>query len=148
MKKLYTFFAISILLVSTFSVKSQTSATARQNLFGRYADKLPTKENEFEKAFGASVGTEITLNLSNLTFTGTITSMVKRSEKLSTVIIRSTSSDNSIFSISKRTHDDNSISYSGRILNEKFADGYEVIKDSTGKYALNKFQTQSLIQDF
>jgi hypothetical protein len=148
MKKLYTFFVVSILLISSFSVKSQTTATVRQNLFARYADKLPTKENEFEKAFGASVGTEITLNLSNLTFTGTITSMVKRSDNLFTVIIRSASSDNSIFSISKRTHDDNTVSYSGRILNEKFADGYQVMKDSTGNYALNKFQTQSLIQDF
>ena len=51
-------------------------------------------------------------------------------------------------SISKRIDDDNTITYVGRIINEKYADGYELIKDKSGNYSFNKIKTADLIQDF
>ena len=55
---------------------------------------------------------------------------------------------NSLFSISKRINDDNTITYVGRIINEKYADGYELKKDNYGNYTFNKIKTEELIQDF
>jgi len=55
---------------------------------------------------------------------------------------------NTLLSISKRINDDNTITYVGRIINEKYADGYELKKDNNGNYSFNKIRTEELIQDF
>jgi hypothetical protein len=55
---------------------------------------------------------------------------------------------NTLLSISKRINDDNSITYVARIINEKYADGYELKKDIAGNYSFNKIKTDELIQDF
>ena len=49
--------------------------------------------------------------------------------------------------ISKRTNDDNSISYVGRIINEKFADAYELKINTDGNYYLNKIKLYDILQD-
>ena len=147
MKK-YIFLTFSFILFSTFVATAQVKNSSRPSAYARYADKLPTKANELEKAFLSPTGTEIKFNFSNFTFSGVITSTVKRSENLSTVIIRSNTLNNSIFSISKKIHEDKTITYIGRIINENYADGYEISKDSSGNYALNKIKTDALIQDF
>jgi hypothetical protein len=33
-------------------------------------------------------------------------------------------------------------------VNEKYADGYELIKANDGTYAFNKIKTEALIQDY
>lgn len=149
MKFLYKLLAISFILISfqTTNAQVQTS-TKQQRLFSRYSDKLPAKANELDKAFLATQGDEIKLNFSNFIFTGIITSSVKRYHNLSTVIIKSTSLNNSVFSISKKINDDSTITYIGRIINESYADGYELVKDSLGNYELNKIKTESLLEDF
>ena len=75
-------------------------------------------------------------------------SSVKKYDNLYKVVIRSSSLDNTLFSISKRIEEDSSVNYIGRIINEKYADGYELKKENDGSYSLNKIQTEELIQDF
>ncbi len=48
---------------------------------------------------------------------------------------------NALLSISRRINDDNSVTYVGRIINEKYADGYELIKDNSGNYSFTKIKT-------
>jgi hypothetical protein len=148
MKIFYKLLAISFILISSYATKAQVQTSTKQRLFSRYSDKLPTKANELDKAFLAPEGAQIKLNFSNFTFSGVVTSSVKRDHNLSTVIIKSTSLNNSVFSISKRINEDNTITYIGRIINENYADGYELKKDSLGNYELNKIKTESLIEDF
>jgi len=148
MKIFYQWCVISLLLILTFSLKAQVHTSPRSALFGRYANKLPTKPSELDKAFYSPVGTEIKFNFSNLDFTGIITSIVNRSKNLSSVIIKSASLNNSVFSISKKINVDKTVTYIGRIINEKYADGYEIIKDSTGNYTFNKIKTESILQDY
>jgi len=148
MKFIHKFLAISIFLISSFATKAQVETSSRQRLFSRYADKLPTKINELDKAFLSPTGTEIELNFSNFSFKGIVTSSIKRYHNLSTVIIKSTSLNNSLFSISKKINEDKTITYIGRIVNENYADGYELVKDTLGNYSLNKIKTESLLQDF
>jgi hypothetical protein len=148
MKKIYTLSVLSFILISTLPVKAQVTTSSRPSAYARYADKLPTKPNELEKAFSSPAGTKITFNFSNFTYSGIITSTVKRNCTLSTVVIKSTTLENSIFSISKKLNDDKTVTYIGRIINQNYADGYEIIKDDKGNYALNKTKTDVLIQDF
>jgi len=53
-----------------------------------------------------------------------------------------------LLSISRRIDDDNTVTYVGRILNENSTDGYQLVKDKSGKYSFNKIKTADLIQDF
>jgi hypothetical protein len=148
MKKFYTLISLSFILISAFPVKAQVTSSSKPSAYARYADKLPTKANELEKAFSSSAGTEITFHFSNFTYSGIITSMVKRNSTLSTVVIKSTTLENSIFSISKKLNADQTVTYIGRIINQNHADGYEITKDDNGNYAMNKIKTDELIQDF
>lgn len=147
MKTIYRMFVAGMILISCFPCQAQVRPSARQNLFSRYSSKLATGEKELNKAFNAAEGSQVTINFSDFSFTGTVTSSVKRYHNLQSVIIKSTALDHSVLSISKRINDDETITFVGRIINEKYADGYELVKDNTGNYALNKIQTDDLLQD-
>ena len=118
-------------------------------LFNNFSANIPTAVTELNKAFLAAEGSSIQLNFANnFSFTGTVFSSVQRYSNLSSVIIKISSLQNSLLSISKRINDDNTITYVGRIINEKYADGYELKKDNYGNYTFNKIKTEDLIQDF
>ena len=53
-----------------------------------------------------------------------------------------------IFFMKKRINPDKSISYIGRIINQKYADGFELRENTDGTYAMNKIKTDALIEDF
>ncbi len=55
-----------------------------------------------------------------------------------TVIVKSPALNNTLLAISKRINDDKTITYVGRIINDKYADGYELKKEQNGSYAMNK----------
>jgi hypothetical protein len=51
-------------------------------------------------------------------------------------------------SISKRINDDQTITYVGRIINNNYADGYELKREKNGSYTMHKIKTDALIEDF
>jgi len=147
MKTIYKLLAVCIIAMSSQAIQAQVKASSRPSLFGRYSAKLPTAEKELNKAFTAPEGSEVNLKFSDFSFTGTIISSVKRYHNLYSVVIKSSTLNNTLLSISKRINDDKTITYVGRIINEKYSDGYELTKDSVGNYALNKIETEYLLQD-
>ena len=148
MKHMYKVFVLCIIITSSYTVEAQVSISSRQNQFSKLSERLPAALSELDKAFYAPEGSKLQLQFSNFSFSGIITSSVKRYDNLYSVVIKSSSMDNTLFSISKRINDDNTVTYVGRIINEKYADGYELRKDSDGTYALNKIKTEVLIQDY
>ena len=149
MKTTSTLFALCILLSITFITQAQVASSARPNLFTSFSANIPASVNELDKAFTAAPGSSIQFNFANkLPFSGVVLSSVQRYSNLSSVIIKSSLLQNALLSISRRINDDNSVTYVGRIINEKYADGYELIKDNAGNYSFNKIKTQDLIQDF
>jgi len=148
MKNMYKVLVLCIITMSIYTAKAQNSTPVRRNQFSKFSEKLPTALSELDKAFLAPEGSKIQLNFSNFSFSGIITSSVKRYDNLYSVVVKSSSLDNTLFSISKRINEDQSISYVGRVINEKYADGYELRKESNGTYSLNKVETQELIQDY
>ena len=149
MKTTSRLFALCILLSITFITQAQVASSPRPNLFNSFSANVPASVNELDKAFTATPGSSIQFNFANkLPFSGVVLSSVRRYSNLSSVIIKSSLLKNALLSISRRINDDNTITYVGRIINEKYADGYELTKDNAGNYSFNKIKTQDLIQDF
>lgn len=149
MKIMSKVFALCMLLSYTLYTNAQTTAPSRPDLFNSFSPNIPASVSELDKAFTASIGSSVQLNFVNkFSFTGTILSSVQKYKNLSTVIIKSPLLKNALLSISKRTNDDNTVTYVGRIINEKYADGYQLIQDKSGSYSFSKIKTADLIQDF
>ncbi|MEO6682454.1 MAG: hypothetical protein ABIN48_06470 [Ginsengibacter sp.] len=128
--------------------RTQLPSSEKSQLFRGLSQRVPAKVTELDRAFSAKKGTSIKLQFKNFDFEGVVTSSIKRYDNLYSVLIKSSSLDNTIFSISKRINDDKSITYVGRIINEDYADGYELVQDDDGGYVLNKIKTEVLLQDY
>lgn len=149
MKTITRVFALCIILFASYNAGAQVITSSRPYLFSSSSANIPAAVTELDKAFLVAEGSSIQLNLmGNFSLTGTVSSSIQRYSNLSSVIIKLPSLHNSLLSISKRINDDNTITYVGRIINEKYADGYELKKDNFGKYTFNKIKTEDLIQDF
>jgi hypothetical protein len=149
MKTKSKLFALCILLTITFFAKAQVVTSSRPNLFNSFSANIPASIAELDKAFAAIPGSSIQFNFAGkFPFSGIVLSSVQKYSNLSSVIIKSSLLQNALLSISKRINDDNTITYVGRIINEKYADGYELKKDNTGNYSFTKIKTDDLIQDF
>lgn len=149
MKTISKLFALCLLLTISFSTHAQVVTSSRPELFTNFSANIPASISELDKAFAAVPGSSIQFNFANkFPFSGTVLSSVQKYSNLSSVIIKSSLLKNSLLSISKRINDDNTITYVGRIINEKYADGYELIKDNSGNYSFKKIKTEDLIQDF
>jgi hypothetical protein len=149
MKTISKLFALFSLLTISHKIHAQTGKSLRPELFNNFSANIPASVIELDKAFTAAPGSSIQFNFANkLPFSGIVLSSVQKYSNLSSVIIKSLLLQNSLLSISKRINDDNTITYVGRIINEKYADGYELEKDNTGNYSFNKIKTEDLIQDF
>lgn len=149
MKIIKQAFALCVIVCFTFTSNAQNISARKPLLFNNSAVNFEAKTTELDKAFTADIGSSVQLNFANnFTFNGTILSSVQRYGKLSSIIIKSPSLHNTLLSVSKRINDDNSVTYIGRILNESYADGYELKKSSDGSYTFHKIKTEDLIQDY
>lgn len=148
MKTIKKLLALCIIIMSSYAAQAQILTSSRPYLFNNVSEKLPAAITELEKAFTAPEGDTLQMKLNNFLFKGIITSSIKRYDNLYSVIIKSPSLHNTLFSISKRINDDKSITYVGRIINENYADGFELVQGNDGRYALNKIQTEVLLQDY
>ncbi|HEY5464710.1 MAG TPA: hypothetical protein VIJ95_15715 [Hanamia sp.] len=148
MKIMYKVMALCIVITCSFAAQAQILSSNRQNYFNRYSNKLPTSVTELDKAFTTPEGSKVKINFADFSFNGIVTSSIKRCDSLYSVIVQSPGLDNTILSISRRINSDNSVLYIGRIINQKYADGFELSRGSDGAYAMNKIKTVSLIEDY
>lgn len=148
MKIVYKVISFCIIIMSSYSTQAQILTSNRQNYFIKYAETLPTATSELEKAFTNPEGAKVKINFADFSFNGIVISSIKRYENLYSVVIKSQGLDNSILAISKRINPDKSFSYIGRIINQKYADGFELRKGNDGTYVMNKIKTDALIEDY
>ena len=146
MKRL-TPYVIALMLCSISMMGfSQTAAKPKQ--FNNFPDVINCTEAELSKVFTSSAGQNISFSFSdNFLFDGAVISNVIKYSNLQSANVKSPVFNNSIFNISKRINDDNSITYVGRIINKNYFDGYELKKTADGKYQLIKIETDKVIQD-
>ncbi len=132
----------------SFITNAQILASNKTSLFTNVSSSFQANISELDKAFLAKEGGSVQLKFSNFVFAGNIISSVERYGKLSSIIVKSTSLNNTLLSLSKRTNEDNTVTYIGRILNESYADGYELNKNTDGTYSFNKIKAEDLLQDY
>lgn len=149
MKCIFKAILLFTLLMSFKSTKAQVNLTElRPKLFSLLADKVNFPKNELEKVFTTTEGAMIQLSLAdNIVFKGTVMASIQRYSNLQSTLIKLDNFDGTVFGISKRINDDKSISYVGRMINQKYEDGYELTADANGNYFIKKFKLEDLIQD-
>jgi len=148
MKILYKILALGLVIMTSYTSQGQILTSNRQAYFNKYAEKLPTAESELEKAFATPEGGKVKINFADFSFNGIVTSSVKRYDNLYSVIVKAPGLNNTLFSVSKIINPDKTVSYVGRIINEKYADGYVLRKENAGRYSMNKIRTDALIEDY
>lgn len=136
-------FMLSVIALTGFS---QNSSKPKQ--FSNFPEKINCSEQELASVFNAAPGQAISLTFSdNFIFSGTVKSNLVKYSNLQSAVVVSPDYFNTIFSVSKITNDDGSISYIGRIINQNYFDGFELKKNITGVYQLTKIETDRVIQD-
>ena len=138
--------ALMCTLFATTGFSQGTAAKPKQ--FESYPRVINCSEAEISRAFATPAGQSINLSFSdNFSFSGNVTGNTVKYSNLQSVVLRSAAFNNSIFSISKRTEANNSITYVGRIINRDYFDGYELKRNVSGNYQLIKIETDKVIQD-
>ncbi|MEO7802656.1 MAG: hypothetical protein ABIR81_11675 [Ginsengibacter sp.] len=130
------------IVFSALSVVAQNPDN-RPKLFSSVSNKIDYRKAELRNLFKRKQGTSFQLSLNgNSNFAGTILSSVQKYPNLKTVIIKSDGANATVFGVSEITNDDKSITYVGRLTNEKFSDGFELQHDNAGNYFLRKIDLQ------
>ncbi len=145
--KRYAPYALSVLL-TFIAMTGFSQATSKPKQFNNFPATINCSEQELSKVFNASPGQVINLSFSdNFTFIGNVTSNVVKYANLQTAVVVSPAYSNTIFSVSKITGNDGSITYLGRIINKNYFDGFELKRNISGNYQLIKMETDRVIQD-
>ena len=145
--KNYATYALSLLL-SFIAITGFSQTNAKPKQFSNFPEKINCSEQELASIFNATPGQVISLSFSNnFIFTGNVTSNIAKYANLQSAIIVSPDYFNTVFSVSRTTNNDGSISYIGRIINKNYFDGFELKKNISGVYQLNKIETDRVIQD-
>lgn len=134
-------------MIAAFTTNAQVRTSSKPYLFAKVSEKSPAATSELDKAFTTAEGEIFQMKLNNFIFEGIITSSIKKYDNLHSVIIKSTSLKNTVFALSKRINDDKSITYVGRIINDRYADGFELVKETDGRYIMKKIKTDFILQD-
>jgi hypothetical protein len=130
------------------TINAQHNSSEKLALFNNFSNTINCPKAELSKAFTATTNQTIHLSFSdNFLFNGTVVSNVVKYANLQTVLIKSPAYGDAVFSLSKITGKDNSVSYTGRILNPKYADGYELKKDTLNNYQLVKIEISNILKD-
>ena len=145
--KRYAPYALSVLLTFT-AMTGFSQHNSKPTQFSNFPEAINCSEQELSKVFNATAGQVISLSFSdNFTFSGSVTSNIVKYAYLQTAVIVSPAYSNTIFSVSKITLNDGSITYLGRIINKNYFDGFELKRNSSGNYQLIKIETDRVIQD-
>jgi hypothetical protein len=135
-------------ILLSVTLNAQTNSSEKPALFSNFSNTINCPQAELSKAFTAMANQNIILSFSdNFLFSGTVVSNVVKYANLQTILIKSPVYGDAVFSLSKITRKDNSVAYTGRIINPKYADGYELKKDGFNNYQLIKIEMGNILKD-
>ncbi len=148
MKRLAPNAMLLLCILFSATINAQHNSSEKPALFNNFSNTINCPQAELNKAFTATANQNINFSFSdNFLFTGTVVSNVVKYANLQTVLIKSPAYGDAIFSLSKIIKKNNSVSYTGRIINPKYADGYELKKDSYNNYQLVKIEISNILKD-
>jgi len=148
MKHLATYAMLLLFSVISLPGFSQNGNTPKPKQFNNFPEVINCADATLSNIFNASPGQQISLSFSdNFIFSGHVTSNIVKYANLQTAVVVSPDFSNTIFSVSRITNADGSISFIGRIINKNYFDGYELKRNTSGNYQLIKMETDRVIQD-
>ncbi|MFT3979812.1 MAG: hypothetical protein QM687_05025 [Ferruginibacter sp.] len=104
-------------------------------------------ENSLQNIFSLTTDQETVIDFgNNFLFPCKVLRNEAKYSNMQTVIIRSSAFDNAMLQVTKITNRDQSVTYKGRIINERAADGFEIKKNTAGSYELRKFETDRVLE--
>lgn len=119
----------------------------KQSLFVNIAERTTADFNLMQNLFNLKTGQGTTIKLSdNLQLMGHVV-MTEQQSSMQSVTLRCTNFPNTLFTLSKVTLEDGSVTYTGAILNHQSKDVITLEKDDNGIYAWTKKNLSDLIQD-
>lgn len=130
------------------SAFAQANTTAKPKMFDHLPTSIAISETSLRTFFTLNRDQETVLNFSaQFSFPCRVLSNETKYANLQTVIVRSAMFGNAIFQVSRILNEDLSISYTGRILNERAFDGFVLKKAEGGTYLLEKFETDQVLDE-
>lgn len=140
--------SLLMLLLCLSTAVSYSQVDTRPKVFQNFPESFNVGEQVLQNVFQSADGQDVSLALnSNFNFPGKVLSNLVKYSNLQSVTIKSSLFDNAILHLSKITNEDNSITYVGRIMNERAFDGYEIKKNTDGSYSFKKVETGRVMQD-
>ena len=137
-----------LLCLTTAISFSQQKPDSRPKLFAALPETIKVNDAALQNAFTLFEGQNASIVLANnLIFSGVVISNEVKYNNLQNIIIKSALLNNALLSLSKIKNPDNSITYTGRIINSKAFDGFEIKRNEDGQYNLHKFETAQILQD-
>ena len=142
-----TMLLLMVCLCTYAASNAQQPTQAKPSLFAAYPSTLNITETCLQNIFSMVKEQEAVIDFgNNLLLPCKVLSNEVKYSNLQTVIIRSSAFDNAMFQVSRITNPDMSFTYTGRIINERAADGFEIKKASNGTYQLKKFETDRVLE--
>lgn len=140
--------AMSVLFSVIVTTGFSQTNSGKPKQFSSFPETINCSEAELAKIFNTPAGEEISLAFSNnFTFRGYVKNNLVKYSNLQSAVIESPEYSNTIFSVSKITGENGRISYTGRIINKSFFDGFRLNKSAVGEYQLTKIETDRVIAD-
>jgi hypothetical protein len=146
MKNPTRYTCLLLLMLLSFTIQAQNQTAVKPTLFGNFPPIINCSLPEFDKVFISTVNHPVGLSFSdNFLFNGIVISSVVKYSNLTSVVMKSAEWDGTVFVLSKIT-DADAVTYAGRIINEKYNDGYELKKDTNNNYQFVKIETGKILQ--
>jgi hypothetical protein len=155
MKTVQTAALVALLGVSSLFASAQEQRLPinqpdynKPRLFSDLPQKMNVTTSDLESLFGLSVGTPVMAKLSkSFPFKGTIVSKSGTTgSQVQSVVIRSTTRQGAILTLSKIANTDGSFVYRGRVLSRESIDAYEIVKEND-EYVLEKKNYYEMIRE-
>jgi len=146
MKQVTTGLCIGFLMLFSVNSIAQKTSSGKPFLFTNYPAVIDCTEDQLNSLFTG--GNDLNVNLSlpgNLTLQGEITNRAIKYNCLQTVSVKLPAFSNILFSVTKRDDAGKNPVYTAYLLNNDYADGYQLKRNRGNTYQLIKIETAKLL---
>lgn len=143
-----TMLMLMVCLCTYAAANAQQENQVKPKLFAAYPSSFTISETTLHDIFNLAQNQVTVIDFgNNLVLPCKVLFNEVKYTNLQTVIIHSTAFNNALLQVSKITNQqDQVVSYTGRIINERSADGFEIKKAANGTYQLQKFETDKILE--
>ena len=146
MKHLTTTMCMVLLTLFAATSYSQKRSVSKPFLFTNFPTSISCTEAQLNSLFMVAKGHTVNVTLANnFTLSGPVTNNQAKYSNLQTIIIKLPAFNNTLFSLSRQTDQNNNKIFVGRILNPSYADGFELQRNSDGNYSLIKIDLDKIV---